>query len=878
MSWIRETWWRIRSLNRQRAMESGLDEEIRFHIDQQTEKNLRAGMGPEAARHEALIKFGRLESLKESTRDEFRPAFLEDSMRDLRCGARALRRAPWFTLFASLTLALGIGASVTVFSVVRSVLWRPLPYPDAERIVVITVDTRGVQDAGAAEGELLDLRAQSRLVDHISTIFGVDAHVSAEGEVHRVPAASATDDVLPLLGATPVALGRTLDAAQDNTAGGMRVVISDELWRRQFGGDPAVIGRRIQINNLQMEIVGVLRRGLRVFLRPSTNAAEQIDVWFPMILGQSRSYRGSEILGRLKPGVTLSQAQAEFNAIAARFVAAHPSAYPEGALRLTVMPLLEALTQDVRPALTALLGAVGFVLLIGCVNVANLMLARNNARGPELAVRRALGASGLRITRQLFIESIVLAVLGGAAGLLAAYLGLYLVDWLRPTELPRQSEISMDRTVVIFAIGLSLLTSVAFGLLPALRHIRTGHSLALTSVRSQISAIGARRFQGALVIAEVALSIIPLVAAGLMLRSFVNLTNAPVGFDSSDLQTARISISFHQYRDAASRWRFHRELLERLTKVPGIDVVTAANPLPLAPLQVTRRYGRETDDNAALSLATQQTIVPGYLRLTQTRLREGRDFTLHDIDTERPVVIVDERIASRLWPEGAIGKRLTLMAGERRRVLEVVGVTNAVRSTSIRDGNTPHLFVPYHVYATELSLVVKTSLNSESFSSAIERTVAVLGTGRAVFNVRPMSNYVSDSISDTRFTMFVLIGFAGAALLLAAVGLYATLAYVISQRTREIGVRMALGASVGHMMGMIIREGVALAVLGALAGLVGALVVTRTIRSMLYEVSPLDGATLVGAAVLVVIVATVAASRPAWRAARIDPNMALRSE
>jgi putative ABC transport system permease protein len=878
MSWIRESWRRIRSLSRHRAMETGLDEEIRFHVDQQTEKNLRAGMSVGEARRQANIKFGGVERVKEDTRDEFRPALLEDAVGDLRYGVRALRRAPWFTLVSSLTLALGIGASVTVFSVARSVLWRPLPYPDSERIVIVTVDARGVQDAGATQGELLDLRAQSRLVDHISTIFGVDAHVSTEGEVRRVPAASVTDDVLPLLGAAPVALGRTLQAAQDDAASGMRVVISHELWRGQFGGDPAAVGRRVQINNQQMEIVGVLRPGLRVFLRPSTNAGEQVDVWFPTNIGQSRSYRGAEILGRLKPGVTLSQAQAEFNSLAARFVADHPSDYPEGALRLRVMPLREALTEDVRPALTALLGAVGFVLLIACVNVANLMLARNNARGPELAVRRALGASGVRITRQLFIESLVLAVLGGAAGVLAAYFGLQLVDWLRPVELPRQSEISMDQTVVIFAIGLSLLTSLAFGLLPALRHVRARRSHALTSARSQISAIGARRFQGALVVAEVALSIIPLVAAGLMLRSFVNLANAPIGFDPSNLQTAKISISFRQYRDVASRWRFHRDLLDRVANVPGIDVVTAASPLPFAPLQVTRRYARDEDENTALSLATQQTILPGYLQVTQTPLREGRDFTLHDIDTERPVVIVDERIASRLWPEGAIGKGLAVVDGQRRRVLEVVGVTNAVRSTSVRNGSTPHFFVPYHVYAVELSLVAKTSLSSESFGSAIERTLAALGTGRGVFNVRPMSEYVSDSISDTRFTMLVLVGFAGAALLLAALGLYATLAYLISQRTREIGVRMALGASVSQILGMVVREGVALTVIGAVVGLLGALAVTRTIQSMLYDVSPFDGLTLVAVAALVVVTATIAASRPAWRAARIDPIMALRSE
>lgn len=432
------------------------------------------------------------------------------------------------------------------------------------------------------------------------------------------------------------------------------------------------------------------------------------------------------------------------------------------------------------------------------------------------------------------------------------------------------------RPVVVYAVALSAATSLVVGLLPALKTTASQRPQALGATRSQTPAPATRRLQHGLMVAEVALSIVPLVGAGLMIRTFLNLVYAPIGFDASNLLTAKVPFSFRELSDASHRWAFYREAMERVRELPDVEAVSAAYPLPFAPL--TRRYGRDGDEGTPVSLGTTQTIMPGYLRIAQITLLAGRDFTVQDLDVARPVVIIDRRIARQLWPEGALGKRLVMQQGRDREVLEVIGVTNAVRMSGIDDESTPHFFVPYHVYDVEMSLVIKTRQSAEAIGPVIKRTIEPLRTGRAVFDIRPMSEYVADSMSDTRFTMLALMGFASAALLLTGVGLYGTLAYLISQRTRELGVRMALGASVGRILVMVLREGAVLTVLGASIGLFGALAVTAMLRSLLYNVEPFDGVTLLGSAAAVALVAVLAAAHPAWRATRIDPNLALRSE
>lgn len=867
----------FRNLFHRQHLESTLDEELRAYLDEMTDRKIRAGIAPIAARRQALIEAGGLEQVKEEVRGAWLGNGIETTVRDIRYAVRALRRSPGFTSVVVLTLALGIGTNLTMFSVMRAVLWRPLPYPTPDRIVLVQVDTRNVSNAGAAHGELRDLKARSRLLDDLSMISVVDADLDYGGEMEHLTAASVSDDFLPLLGAHP-ALGRPLDSRIDDDGQARNVLISDSLWRRRFGADASIVGRGVRINNLDIQIAGVLPPDFRLFLPPSADAAERIDIWFSNGIGTDRQYRWFPIAARLRPGATLAGANAELQTIAAQFVREHPDFYPDGKLRLTAVRLHDEVTREARPALFLLACAVGFVLLIACVNVANLMLARGAARQRELAIRRALGAGRTRLIRQLLSESLILAVSAGGAGLLLAVAGVGIIAKLGNVHLPLQSRIAVDGTVALFALALSVATSLLFGLLPALRLASGRTSDPLRAGRSDSASTGIRRLQRALVIAEVALSIVPLASGGLMLRSFLKLAQAPIGFDPTHILTAKLPLNFRTYPETGQRWAVHREILQRVAALPGVEAVSAASPLPLAPEQITKRVGRSDRPGVPGISATEQVAVYGYLKLVGTPLLEGRDFTPEDIATARKVAIVDRRLARRLWPEGALGKHLAIETSGAREELAVIGVTVPVRATQVRDENVPHFVVPYHVFPIEMTLVVKTRQTAAALGPAILGAVAASHTGRAAFDIRPMSDYVTDSIGDVRFTMWGLAAFAAASVLLAAVGLYGTLAYLIAQRTREFGIRLALGSTVRAIVVMVMREGALLAAAGAALGLAGASAVMGAIRQLLYNVSPFDGVTLLGVVGLVALVAIAAAGLPAWRATSIEPTVALRSE
>jgi predicted permease len=860
-----------------RRLEDNLDAELRAYLDEMTDRKLREGHSQAEARRQAMLDAGGLVEVKEEVRAAWLGHAIDTSVRDLRQAGRALRRSPGFTSVVVLTLALGIGANLTLFSVMRAVLWRPLPYPDPDRLVMIQVDARNVTNAGAAPGELTDLKARSRLLDGLCMVTAVDANLDYREEMEHLSAASVSDDFLPLLGVRP-ALGRLLASRTDDVDQARNVVISDELWRRRFGADPAVIGRGVRVNNLDVQIAGVLPPAFRVYLPPSANASEEIDLWFSTAIGTGRQYRGYPIAARLKRGVTLAQANSELQSLSAQFLREHPDAYPDGKLRLTARNLHDEMAREARPSLLLLACAVGFVLLIACVNVANLMLARGAARQRELAIRRALGASSSRIVRQLLTESLVLALSAAAAGLFLANAGLGLIAKVGHVHLPMQSRIAMDGSVALFALALSVATSLLFGLLPAWWLASGRASDPLRAGRSETPATGMRKLQRALVIAEVAFSIVPLACGGLMLRSLLNLMHAPLGFDPANIVTATIPMDFRRYPGAGERWAVHREILTRIRAVPGVESVSAARPLPLAPMQSAKRVGRADRPDIPGILATQQVAADGYLRLAGTALLEGRDFTAEDIAAKRPVVIVDVRLARRLWPEGALGKRLKIERGSTREALEVIGVTVPVRATRVRDEEMPHFVIPYHLFPIEMSLVIKSRQTAAALGPAIQAAVAASHTTRAAFDIRPMNDYVADSIGDTRFTMWVLAVFAAASVVLAAIGLYGTLAYLIAQRTREFGIRLALGSTIRAIIAMVMREGALLSAAGTALGLAGAAAIARAIRQLLFEVSPFDGVTLLGVVGLLALVSLAAAGIPAWRAARIEPNVSLRAD
>jgi putative ABC transport system permease protein len=814
------------------------------------------------------------------------------ALQDLRYAGRSLRRAPGFAAIVVATLALGIGANLTMFSVMRAVLWRPLPYPEPERIVTIRVDARNVQNTGVTPGELLALNERSRSIEQVSTIGTGDVNVEYAGGMEHVASASVSGSLLPLLGVRP-ALGRLLDPRlDDGTTQALGAVISDALWRRQFGANPGVIGKAVRIDDVAIPVVGVLPAGFRLFLPPSLSDLEQVDVWLPWHLDATDPHRGLPVVARLRPGITLQQANAELETLAAQFEREHPEFYsgatgwmaspsdrdlPGAKIRFTVRRLQEAMTGNARPALLLLSGAVAFVLLIACVNVANLMLARGSARQRELEVRRALGATRTRIVLQLLTESFVLAVAAAAVGLVCADIGLEAIRRLDASHLPLQSRIGLDAPAVLAALALSLTTALVFGWLPAWRLASGATDHPLRAGRSETAGTGARTLQRTLVAAEVALSIVPLACAGLMLRSFVNLMHQPLGFSPVGVVTARVPLDYVDPQ-ADQRWALMREVLDRIGSLPDVQAASAAAPLPLAG-QETRRVGRVDRPDAPPILATQQMALPGYLRAIGTPLLEGRDFTDADVATRHAVTIVDEGLARQLWPEGAIGKILAVYRTGRRDDLEVVGVAAPVRVTRVRDDGIPHFMMPYNgSYARELSLVVRTTATAAQMAPRIGAALDRSHAGRAAYDVRPMTAYVDDSVGDTRFILVVLTAFAGVSLLLAAVGLYGTLSYLTARRTREFGIRLALGSSANAIVALVVRESVLLAAAGVATGLAGVVAATGAIRGLLYGVRPLDGTTLAAVVGLVAVVALAAAGLPAWRATRIDPQTSLRTE
>jgi putative ABC transport system permease protein len=795
----------------------------------------------------------------------------------LKDALRSLKRTPGFVLVVVLTLGLGIGTSVTTFTVLQGVLWKPLPYPDAERLVLLNGTSKTGTDSGVKPYEIRRIKERSRTIDSIAVVSGVSANLDIGGELERVFAVSANAEALSLLGADPPALGRLFDEKIDFAPDGFvsAVVISDGLWRRHFGADPAAVGRFIQVNNLNVQIVGVLRPGLKFFLPASTNVAEDIDVWFPNGLSDRLEVSHPGVLARLAPGATIEQANAELLTFGAAFAAEHPQHYA-GNPRLHATPAQDMLTARVKPALVALGVAVAFVLLISGVNVTNLLLARAKTRERELAVRAALGAGRGRIIGQLLTESALLAAAGGAVGLAFASGGIQLLDWLRPTNLPRQSQIGVDASVTLFAVGLSAIVCLVCGSIPAFRITRREHMDPLRSGRSGTSAPGIRRLQRALVIAEVALSIVPLIGGGLMLRSFWNLTHAPIGFDPSGLVTARVQFSFRAFPDLEKRLALIRNVMNEVRDLPGVEAVAVGGSLPMVSPN-NRSFARENEPGSGV-LASQQPVLPGYLALTRTPLLQGRDVSDDDLQAGRLVAVVDRRLAARLYPDGALGKRLLIKMGSQPVLVEVIGITPPVRATRVSDADLPHVFLSYNIMQVEPWLVVRTRKPAAVIAPDIRRAVESLGTGRPVVDIRPMQDYVDMSIGDTRFTMLMLTAFAAAALLLAGIGMYGTLAYLISQRTQEFGVRMALGASARSVMGLVAREGAVLAGVGAAAGMVVALGVAGSLRGLLYEVAPIDATTVIAVSALMGVVAIAAASVPAWRAARVDPTVALRTE
>jgi putative ABC transport system permease protein len=821
---------------------------------------------------------------------------------DLRFGLRMLAKNPIFTLVAVVTLALGIGANTAIFSVVDAVLLRPLPYPQADRLVFLweTMESQGVQISGAALPNYHGWRDQNQSFDGLAGFYYGDFNLSSVGGAPEfIQGAYITPNLFPVLKVEP-ALGRMFVSEEDQFGKHRVVLLSHSLWQRRFSGDRNIVGQPINVAGQQYTVVGVMPAGMPFF-----DNLPEIDLWTPMSFapGDNSATRNNHfinLIGRLKPGVTLQQAQADVSAIAKRM---------EGDLvGGRVVPMHEQLTGESRTGLFILLGAVLFVLLVACVNVANLLLARASTRERELAIRASLGASRARIVRQVLIESLPLGVIGAVLGIFLAVWGIELLSSLLPVTLPRGNQIAVNSRVLGFTSALALLAILIFALLPALQAGRS-------DVRGSLNeggrgGIGSRkqgRVRRLLVVTEVALALVLLVGSGLMVRSFLNLRNVNTGITARNVLTMRIPLPEAKYPEPQTAedptepagLRFSDQLVKRVKSLPGVESATVATAIPLGTGNWGKFFtiqGREATSMDNVPLVGFALISPDYLQSFGINLQRGRAFSEQDTGTSQPVAIINESLAKRFFAnEDPIGKTIWMGPPEQlfpasdqtpgnrfpRRV--IVGVVSNVKGGSLIQPSSQQVYAPLTQYRREgwsnnLTLAVRTTSAPQTLTTAVRNELQALDPDQAVTNIRTMDELLSRSLSESKFSLLLFTLFAALAVILAAIGIYGVMATSVVQRTHEIGLRMALGAQKRDLLQMIIGQAMILVVIGMVAGLLAAAALTRLMKTMLFEVSATDPITYLFIAIFFGAVALVASYIPAWRATQVDPLVALRSE
>jgi putative ABC transport system permease protein len=801
-------------------------------------------------------------------------------LRNLRHGLRLLRRNPSFAVSAIAVMALGIGATTAVFSVVKGVLLTPLPYREPGRVVLFRADVPGyVHQAAINREELHGLRDRTDLFESVGVLNESPGSLTSPDHMEPVTAVSASDNFLATLGVTPI-LGRAV-TRKDVAEGFVNAVtISYDLWERRFQRDPEVVGRALEVNNLPMRMVGVLPKGFRLHLGPGV-IVPAIDIWYPRPLSyDDEPFRGRIVIARLKDGVSLETVRAAVATLATRLVAEYPSSYTAGPVRLSVSTLDQEVVSEVKPSLAALSGAVGFVLLVACANLANLLLARASARSREVAVRVSIGASRAHIAGQLAAEGVVLGVFGAAGGLLIATWCVDALLLLAPATLPRREVIGVDAIAAMFAVGAALVCAIAASLVPAWQATRTSAIGALKQATA--SSRSAATIRGVLAAGQLALSLVLLIGAGLMGRAFISLRSVPLGFDADRALTMSIELHGQRFNQGtldqarASRLAFYRQLSAAVRQIPGVEQAGVGMPVPLKGMTIVQRFVKNTADperQAEASIAFE-----GYLEALGVPLVAGRTFTT--ADETRPVVIVDERLTRELWPnQSAIGQRLALMSNiSGPRWVEVIGVAGHVQSTGLRAPGLPQIWMTYASKSySSLDIVIRGE-HPASFIGPVKEAVQRLGAGRPVHDVRLLRDYVADASADTRFAVFVLGAFAMFALVLAVIGVYAVVAYATARRTREIAVRLALGADPRRIVSLVMRQGAVWIAAGLLAGIVGARLLTGYLAGLLFRVTQNDAVTFACVAAGLSVVAMTATAIPALRAARIDPMLSLKAE
>ena len=797
-------------------------------------------------------------------------------LHDIRYGFRMLLKHKGFTVVAIIALALGIGANTAIFSLVNGVLLRPLPFPEAERIVFFEGKnpTQGITDSNVSFPDFTDWSKQADIFTSTAAYYNANSNLGADGaEPERLPRAGVTNRFFNVLGVQPM-LGRAFLVEEDQPNTQTVAIISHGLWKRRFGSDPNIIGKQVQISARPITVVGVMPPGFEL--------PEQTQIWMPSgveLAEEPRDNRAWSVIARLQPGVELSSAQARISAINAKLANQFPET--NKGWDATLYILHERLVREVKPSLLALLGAVGFVLLIACANVANLLLARSAARQKEIAIRAAMGASRGRVVRQMLTESVLLSAIGGIAGLL---LSVWLTDVLIsiiPEGAPRLDQVGIDYRVLTFALGISAVTSIIFGLAPALQASKLDVNSSLKEGGRPGEGHRRTSARSLLLMGEVALSLVLLIGAGLLIQSFVRLQQVPPGFNPHNVLVASVALPSAKYKDQ-QRPEFFRQLVERLATAPGVQAIGGAVNLPLAAsgYSIGRAFvpeGRQQTADESIN-ASFSTITGEYFRALQIPLLAGRAFGVHDNQNAPKVVIVNETVAKHHFgsSDAALGKRLTIWRDENFP-REIIGVVGDSKFRALDAASGAQIYVPHAQDPTWnfMALVIRTAGDPAAFATTLRREVQGLDKDQPVYNVRSFDDVVMNSLGTRRVSMQLFTVFACAALLLAAVGIYGVMAYSVTQRTHEIGIRMALGAQKSDVLRLVLGQGMVLTGFGVLIGVAGALALTRVMGSLLFGVRADDPLTFAAISLLILGVALLACFIPARRAAKLDPVRAL---
>ena len=887
---------------RSRAMiQKDVDAELQFHIDTRTEALVREGLSRDAAHAEALREFGDIEDARDYIRridqetetDRRRRDYMGELSQDIAYGLRTLRRAPTFTITAILTIALGVGANTAIFSVVHGIVFKPLPFANPEQLVRVWSANpgSGARQASVSPVDLDDWRAQKTQLSDIGGWWFADGgsgiDLTGQGDPQRLSVAFVSPGFFPTLGTQPH-VGR-LPREDEMVRGGddRVVVLSYGFWQRQFGSDPSQVNRTMTLNGQPYRVVGVMKPEMRF---PS----ERVEVWIPYStipdesIPRIRPVRIMDVVARMKPGVTLAQATQDMNAITQRLAATYEE--DRNYSGATVMPLADAITGNVRRGLVALLGAVGFVLLMACVNVASLLLARSTIREREVALRLSLGATPGRVARQMITESLLLSLIGGAVGVAGATFGSRALVALAAGQLPRTSEVTLDGTVLAFALLASIVTGILFGLAPALRARGTDLQVSLREAGRGLVSGGGQRLRTGLVVAEVALAVVLIVGAGLMTRSFIQLLRVDLGFRPEKILAVNFSISTSRHPNQAYR-QVYRELIDRVRAVPGLTAVAATKHAPF------RGNGERigfVPEGLNLGPGDQPPSAPlhhisdGYFATIGARMIEGREYTVDDgalraptpgappVFTGQPSVIVNRAFAETHFPGArAVGKTLGL--GNNR--IPIIGVVENIRQTTIEEPVQPTVYINNMMNSrVGVTLVARTQGEPLSMVNAVRDAIWSVDREQTITSITTFDQLVGDAVARPRLLTVLLGLFGTLGLLLGAVGLYGVLSYLVSSRQREIGVRIALGAPRGAVLGMVVRRGLGMAVAGTAIGLVAAFALTRYLRDVLFGVETTDPLTYAAVVLSMLTVAVLASAIPARRAATVDPAIAFRSD